>query len=600
MNLINRIFDRSRIARKLVLAIVLFSSVITLIATGLQIFLDYKHDMKIIEGNLGLIESSYLASLTNSVWSYNEGQIRSQLEGLLRLPDMEALEIRVDGKTVWSAGAAKSGHTIEADFPMLRDDYGREISIGVLHAVASLDAVYDRLIGKVLVILLSNAIKTFLVSGFVLIIFQYLVTRHLKNLAEYVRKLDIRRPSPPLVLDRTSSGTRKPDELDEVAFAIDRMQAGLRESFAKLETSESRLKGILDNTQAVIYLKDRAGLYILVNRRFEVLFHLTNEQVRGRTDHDLFPRELADEFRANDLRVIETNRPHQWEEVAPHDDGPHTYLSLKFPVAGADGAEFAVCGISTDITERLEMEEAHRQAREEAEMANAAKSIFLANMSHELRTPLNAINGFAEMMAAEMVGPLPERYRQFATDIHTSGQHLLKVVNDILDMSRIEAGNIDLAPVPVEMGGLIEEAISMLGEQATRKSVSFVRDLDDARTLQVDPLRVKQAFLNVLSNAVKFSTGGTVTVSAERNGEWHEFRVSDTGIGMTENDIRIALLPFGQAEKQAYTRQFEGTGLGLPLARQLVEAHGGTIRMESEPDVGTTVTVSFPEDPGAG
>ena len=241
-------------------------------------------------------------------------------------------------------------------------------------------------------------------------------------------------------------------------------------------------------------------------------------------------------------------------------------------------------------------ERALRNARDEADLANRAKSTFLANMSHELRTPLNAIIGFAEVMALETFGPSSEKYKEYAHLINGSGKHLLKVINGILDMAKIEAGKVELATEETDMKEIIAEVVFMLGGQANDGNVTFLSEVGPTHTLKVDPLRIKQALVNVTSNALKFTPGGTVTLSVTCNDRSHNLIVSDTGIGMTEEDIELALKPFSQAEGHAYTRRFEGTGLGLPLARQLVELHGGSLDIESEPGVGTTVTMSFPRE----
>jgi signal transduction histidine kinase len=236
-------------------------------------------------------------------------------------------------------------------------------------------------------------------------------------------------------------------------------------------------------------------------------------------------------------------------------------------------------------------------AKEEAEAASRSKSEFLANMSHELRTPLNAIIGFSDVMQSELLGPLGPRYRSYAKDIQESGEHLLGIINDILDLSKIEAGRLTLREEILDPAAMVRECARLVRVRAEEAEV--VLDLqirDDAPSqLSADAVKLKQILLNLLSNAVKFTPrGGRVEVKVRRGtGGALEIAVKDTGIGMSEAEVTIALQPFRQIES-TLARTHEGTGLGLPLTKALIELHGGTMAIESERGSGTTVIVSFP------
>ena len=236
------------------------------------------------------------------------------------------------------------------------------------------------------------------------------------------------------------------------------------------------------------------------------------------------------------------------------------------------------------------------QALAVAAAANRAKSVFLAAVSHELRTPLNAIIGFSDMLGMEMFGPLgSKRYRDYASDIHQSGVHLLEVINDILDLSRIDAGDTRLDEEKVDLRRLIGLSLKMIRPQALAAGVELVADVDTMLpTMRADPRRLKQALINLLGNAVKFTPAkGTITVSARETGEGVAIAVTDTGIGIAQEDIPRALERFGQVDSRL-SRKYEGVGLGLPLAKQFVELHGGTLTLESTLNIGTTVTIILP------
>jgi signal transduction histidine kinase len=236
-------------------------------------------------------------------------------------------------------------------------------------------------------------------------------------------------------------------------------------------------------------------------------------------------------------------------------------------------------------------------ARDAAEQASRIKSQFLANMSHELRTPLNAIIGFSDIVRSQLFGPLDNlRYADYLSDIHRSGHHLLRLVNDILDISKLEAGAMEISDGVVDLRDVIADSINLLRPQAAANGVSLAIDVAaELPRLCADELRLKQVVVNLLSNAVKFSRRGGNVVLAAHLGASGDLVVAvrDSGIGMDDADIGIALQPFRQVE-HALSRSHEGTGLGLPLAKALIEKHGGRLHLASERDVGTTVTLTLP------
>ncbi len=236
------------------------------------------------------------------------------------------------------------------------------------------------------------------------------------------------------------------------------------------------------------------------------------------------------------------------------------------------------------------------QAKTEAERANHAKSEFLANMSHELRTPLNAIIGFADLLDRQMLGPLGnDKYRAYVQDIGSSGTHLLQIINDVLDMAKIEAGHSDLALTSCDIDDIVAASVRMVRDRAeTGKVALTVESTADTPPITADERALKQVMLNVLSNAVKFTRpGGRVTVTIARAESGLTIAVADTGIGIAETDLARVLEPFAQADG-GLARNFEGTGLGLPIAKALMALHGGSLELASTLDVGTTVTLHLP------
>ena len=367
-----------------------------------------------------------------------------------------------------------------------------------------------------------------------------------------------------------------------------------------LRDSENRLQAILDNSPAVIYVKNTHGRYVLVNRVFETLFHVDRASLRDRTDYDIFPREIASVFRANDQEVLKGKVPVQLEEVAPHDDGLHTYISTKFPLRDTNGVIYGLCGISTDITERKRGEFELERAHQAAEAASKSKSEFLANISHEIRTPMNAIIGMTEL-ALDTV--LSREQRSYLVAAHTSANDLLTLINDILDYSKIEAGKLELHPEPLRLHEWLDQTLQPFRLRAHEKGLLLDLEIEKSvpDALIGDVVRLRQVLVNLVSNAVKFTDHGDVTVSvAFAEGGAPDpasrpsppaiaqllFTVADTGIGISKEKQRSIFQAFTQADA-SITRQYGGTGLGLAISNQLATMMGGRLWVESEPGHGS-------------
>lgn len=402
-------------------------------------------------------------------------------------------------------------------------------------------------------------------------------------------------------------------ELEHLTEVVSQTTDLVQRQSHELRESRELLQAILDNTTAVIYVKDTEGRYMLISRQYELLFHVTSEQALGKTDYDIFPRVIADAFYANDMRVLHSGSPLELEEITPHDDELHTYLSLKVPLRDAAGIPYGLCGISTDITQRKKAQDALQSltssleqkvqertaelevARDQALIATQHKSEFMAGMSHELRTPLNAVIGFSEVLLEKMFGELNPKQEDYLQDILSSGRHLLALINDILDLAKIESGRMELELTTFDLPTLLRDTLTLMRERATRHGIEATLEIDSRLgDCTADERKVKQTLLNLLSNALKFTPdGGKILVKAIPNREHVEISVSDNGIGIAPDYQEKIFKEFYQAEGN-YTGKREGTGLGLALTKKFVELHGGRIWVESEVGRGSVFTFSLP------
>ena len=373
-----------------------------------------------------------------------------------------------------------------------------------------------------------------------------------------------------------------------------------RQSQEELIKERLLLSTVIDNLPATVYVKDLKLRKILANKADLELIGKSEDQVIGKTDHDVFPPELANAFTADDREVIETGEPVlNREEKFIGPDGKEVWLlTSKNPFKDHTGKIVGLVGIGRDITERIQNARELQKAKEEAEQANKAKSEFLANMSHEIRTPMNAILGFSEALYQQINTPAHKKMLQ---SVLSSGKLLLTLLNDILDLSKIEAGKLDILTRPTDMSHVLDEMKMFFGEKALSKGLHLETSIPPGfpKLLELDEVRIKQILFNLIGNAVKFTHEGEVSINiafigSGKNKGQLRIIVKDTGIGIPYTQHTNIFLPFYQQSGQI-SRKYGGTGLGLPITKRLVERMHGSIELESTLGKGSVFTVTIPE-----
>jgi PAS domain S-box-containing protein len=382
-----------------------------------------------------------------------------------------------------------------------------------------------------------------------------------------------------------------------------KMAAGELESTVTARTEElieanRFLDSVIENLPNMVFVKDAKELrFVRMNAAGEELLGFSRSELIGKNDSDFFPPDQAGMFIAGDRQTL---RNHHLVDIAEETiqtkhKGQRVLHTKKIPIMDMDGVPAFLLGISEDITEARQAQAALKQAQAEADRANQAKSQFLASMSHELRTPLNAILGFSELLRddANSKFDLATRSR-FLDQIHSSGTHLLQLINDILDLSKVEAGQMELQLETIELAKLIRDVGASVEPLARNKGIALSVVPAGGISLVGDPSKIKQMLLNLLSNAIKFTPHeGRIDVQSRQVGSSVEIEVRDSGIGISEQDLGRLFKEFQQLEAPPGQRQ-EGTGLGLALTKRFAELHGGTVRVVSVVGQGSTFTLMLP------
>lgn len=481
------------VAHRLIIYILLFSSLITFIMVAIQLFFDYNRDLNLIKSRVEQIENSYLQGIVASLWMSDTKLLKIQMEGIHKLPDIQYLSIREDNEVIIEVGEKQEQQTIQYTIPLIYTRYDEKINLGTFQISVSLKGVYHRLGNRVVVILITQAIKTFIVSAFIFLIVYLVITRHLQDMAQYTRTMSFQDPGTTLMLDRKPENFNS-DELDQLVHSINKMRQNLNRTYSELRENNERLL--------------------------------------------------------------------------------------------------------TEIKEREKVKNDLEKAKENAEIANRAKSEFLANVSHEVRTPINAITGFSELLKPLLSDQKQLRYLM---SIQAAGGKLLQMINDILELAKVDSDMMEIRNTPIQTQLIFDEIEQQSQEEAKGKSLEFILHVDKnlPHSLLMDEIKLRQILRNIIENSLKFTEKGQIhlTVSAKnRNREQKTvdlfLSIEDTGVGIPHKNRHQIFDPFHQWDGKT-TRKHGGIGLGLALCKRMVTMMNGVLYVKSEVGLGSCFEIVF-------
>lgn len=601
----------SGIARHLIIYVVLFSFFITLLATFFQLYRDYSNDINLIEAQLQQTQDVHLKSLTATLWASDSKELKTHLEGISQLRDMQFLQIQ-DQEKIWvTVGSKQTENAMSREYPMIYSHRGRDIEIGTLTVVASLTGVYQRLVDKIWVILISNGIKIFLVAGFILFIFHTLITRHLIHIADYVHTFDINSPDGQLRLDRQGQRKGKTDELDLAVNAINQMQTNIKESFNALEQKEGLFQVLARVSPVGIFRTDAQGSCIYTNERWRELAGMSESEALGEGwALALHPEDREQVFK-DWYQAAAEKIPFKTECRFLRSDGEVSWLlTLAEAEVNAEDQVVGYVGTITDITERKQAETELNKYRHQLEelVGERTKELrdtqdelvrkerlatlgqLTATVSHELRNPLGAMRPSLYIINKQS-DQNDNRVQRAIALVDRNIERCDHIIDELLDYTRIT--ELDLHSTPLD-----KWIASVIDEQDIPAAIGLETDfsLNDMK-LAIDPNRLRRAIINVVENAChamldeknpeEIRPNAHLTIKTRENKNRIEISISDTGTGIPKPVLSKIFVPL-------FSTKGFGVGLGMPTVKQIMEQHGGDIEIDTKEGKGSSVTLWLP------
>ena len=598
------------IAKKLIIYVVLFSSFLTLIITAAQLYVDYTKNINQIYSEIEQIKSIHVNTLTSSLWATDQESIQLQLDGIIKIPDMEYVEIREEEKIWGVAGNKHSKNIISNSFPLIYTNKNKQRYLGTLTVIATLDDVYDRLIQKSLTIILSNGIKTFLVSLFILFVFYRLVTRHLSNIANFAYQQDLHSDNyQELKLTGRTAGKSNADELDILVTGLNQMRSNVHEAYTQIKTSEEKYRQLVELAQEGIWRIDKDAITTYVNPAMANILNYSTEEMTGKSMYDFMDeqgKKVADQNL--ERRKDGIHEQHDFEFIAK--EGSRVYTTMAAAPVFDDEGNYtgAIAGVM-DITERKLNEKELKKYRDNLEILvkertqelNDAQDELIkkehlatlgqltATVSHELRNPLGSMKP-SLFVLRKFSDPKNQKMNNALDRIDRSIDRCDNIIDELLDFTRTKELNY-------KETNINQWLTKIIGDQLLPQDLKINYDFNlDDTPVWIDQDRLNQAVANIINNGYQsmvdennneLAQGSTLTIQTSKESERINMTVTDNGGGISSTLLEKIFEPL-------FSTKGFGVGLGLPIVKQIIEQHGGGIEIQSQIDKGSMVTLWLP------
>lgn len=619
----------SPLARRLVAATVAFSTVVALLATAVQLYMDYRRELNDIDSTFQQVSRTYLPTITNALWATSRKEIQIALDGLVQLPDVCYVQVTENGQLWGRAGSDKITSITAREYPLTHLHRDRVETIGTLRVVVDLEGVYQRLIDKFWVILISNTIKTFFVAGFMLWLFYFLVTRHLRRIADFAARLGADNLNERLSLARHAQPGSAVDEFDSVLSGFNQMQANLKTTVAALKQEiaervaaesdrtqaldalhqtlselerrvEQRTQQVVDQARIIDEIHDAViitdmGLNVTTwNRGAERLFGYSAAEIVGRPLQGLYLPEDTPLIEERIFRALRECGEHEMETRMRRKHGAvfDVHLSLSALHDNA-GAPRGFAAYTMDITARKQAEAVAERRTAELEAVNRELEAFSYSVSHDLRAPLRSIDGFSQALMEDCGDSLDANGHAYLVRVRSAAQRMGLLIDDLLRLARV--GRADMRRTRVDVTALAREIIATMEKDRCIRPEHVT--IQPGLIANANGALLNIVLLNLLDNAYKYTAKTPcprIEVGANNENGRTVFYVRDNGAGF---DMDYADQLFGTFQRLHRDDDFPGTGIGLATVKRIIHRHGGEVWAEGKPGAGATFyfTLSVPD-----